>query len=69
MFSLYWMPDPDTYRDEVFTLASSEHVENLFRKDCVKGLTWTCDGDGWSSERVTREHGPREVGQYYVSRF
>jgi len=69
MFSLYWMPDPDICRDEILTLASSEHAENLFRKDCVKGLTWTCDGDGWSSEVVFRDHGPREVGQYYVSRF
>lgn len=69
MFSLYWMPDPDTHRDEIFTLASSGHVENLFRKDCVKGLAWTCDGDGWTSERVERVHGLREIGEYYVSRF
>jgi hypothetical protein len=63
-----WMPDPDMFRDEIFTLARGEFAEYMFRKDCVKGLTWTCDGDGWSSERVWREHGPMEYGQYYIAR-
>lgn len=68
MYSLMWMPDPDFFRDEILTLAESEHVEYLFRKQCVQGLTWTMDGDGWSSENVWRDHGPRELGQYYVTR-
>lgn len=66
MYYLTWMPNPDLCRDETFTLASSEVAEHLFTKDAVKGLSWTCDGAGWSSETVFRDFGPHEVGEFYI---
>lgn len=67
MYYLLWMPNPDLCRDEVFTLAWSDVPERLFTKNAVKGLSWTCDGEGWTSETVFRDHGPHEVGEYYIS--
>lgn len=70
MYSLMWMPDPDRFKDEIVTLAQSELPERLMAKDCVRGLLWDCDGDGWSSVEVIRDHGvPGEEGRYYVSQF
>lgn len=69
MYSLYWMPNPDICRDEILTLAQSEDPEYLFTKDAVKGLSWTCDGMGWSSETVFRDFGPHEVGTFYISSY
>lgn len=70
MYHLHWMPNPDVSRDEFDIIERFEYVEYAFRYEGMRSLTWTCDGDGWSSETTFREvKGKWEVGVYYISRW
>jgi hypothetical protein len=47
--------------------SSFPHVEWAFRTARIQGLTWTMDGDGWSSEEtIFTEAG--KAGSWYVTR-
>lgn len=69
MYTLMWMPNPDTFRDEIDRLYSNQYPELCFRfirtLTPQKGITWTMDGDGWSSELLYHNH---EFGHFYISR-
>jgi hypothetical protein len=47
------------------------NLEWIFRYRMVQGLTWTFDGDGWSSEATQFIPVPERVfeGKYYIARY
>lgn len=69
MFTLMWMPDPDSERDEIDTIMGNIDPELCFRwvNSTIgnSGLNWTMDGDGWSSEWIMWDG---EFGQFYITR-
>lgn len=69
MFTLKWMPHPESVRDEIDTILGNEYPEMLFRwvNSTIgnNGMNWTMDGDGWSSEWIVWDS---ELGQFYITR-
>lgn len=69
MFTLKWMPHPESVRDEIDTILGFDNVEHCFRwVNTTLGhnsLSWTMDGDGFSSEWIVWDS---ELGQFYISR-
>lgn len=50
-----------------YTYGEFDHIEWAFRTPRVDNLTWTFDGDGWSSENVVFEE-PNKTGNWYIAR-
>ena len=69
MFTLKWMPHPESVRDEIDTIMGHELIEELFCwvNDTLthKSLSWTMDGDGFSSAWIVWDS---ELGQFYITR-
>lgn len=50
-----------------YTYGTFSYVEFAFRVPRVHGMTWTFDGDGWSSENAVFMEA-KKVGNWYISR-
>lgn len=62
--ALWFFGDDGTFE---YRIAVSDFVEYLFRYPRLRDLTWTFDGDGWTSNSTTFPEN-NAPGAYYVGR-
>jgi len=64
MFTLIFFGNDGEFR---YDYGTSEVIEWLFRNPRLRGLSWSFDGDGWSSEDSVF-HEADKVGVWYITR-
>jgi len=64
MYRVKWM-DLDGEQAPFDLTPPLPYVEYAFRRLIVAGLTWTCDGEGWTSETVYKFG---QWGTFYIAR-